>query len=412
MFITKSGRRLGKPLSAKIRITVPKDSLTPEEKAKILKAVGEKLGTTVRVKSVHKAPQVGEDHILPPVKDAELAYYRVFDLKGFYNDLCRFLGIKGLAKAIRQDEFYKPDGLPCTPEELDLLDRFINGNLAISPAIPETLAVRAFLVGRIASELETNGKLVKVAYKNLPTTVEEAMGGYPLTDVERRAIEFGKFYAGEKIMAMQEDTRRLVRQIIVESRQNSVHPRRLAQTLFDRVVDTDANLNRDWQRVAITEANNMASNGFLGTMVDGQYVIWHAHPDACAYCRSQHYKVFKVTDNPPEDYGHLDPGNKKYKEIAKRWETEVWVGKNNYGRSTALKKRTPKGLMNREHHERATVVIPLHPHCRCRWFRFDPEVQFVNDKGRIQFRLREREDEYQKWLKANPQVREFLGKVT
>lgn len=95
-------------------------------------------------------------------------------------------------------------------------------------------------------------------------------------------------------------------------------------------------LNRDWRRVAITEAAFNRANGQLAALALGTRVEWSAAADACPKCRALHGRSFLVVDPNDPDKDPME---------------HVWVGKNPVG------SRPPEAIPS----------IPLHPHCRCLW---------------------------------------------
>ena len=72
---------------------------------------------------------------------------------------------------------------------------------------------------------------------------------------------------GNEIQNIDDQAKRQVVKTILDAKlSNMANPRKLAQTLRDQHFSEDGNLNRDWQRVAISEAANMHSAGFLNSM--------------------------------------------------------------------------------------------------------------------------------------------------
>ena len=128
------------------------------------------------------------------------------------------------------------------------------------------------------------------------------------------------------------------------------------QTLHSDLLDTFGDLNRDWRRIAITEAGNAANVGFLSALTPGKKVRREeAYAGACPFCQSIRGRVLTVVadDQEPKD-----------------WDNEVWLSKSNVGRSASPytrdgSKRSPEELWTLP----AGVV---HPHCRGSWSSVDP----------------------------------------
>lgn len=176
-----------------------------------------------------------------------------------------------------------------------------------------------------------------------PKTPEEAKALLRLRDAEARALEWAVEHLAEHVQALREATRHGVAEALMGAVGRYDSPEAAARQLLDRF----GTLNRDWRRVAITEAAQAHAAGFLAAMV-GQEVEWVAAQDACPYCARYHGQRFMVVspDHPNKDFGR-----------------HLWPGKTNVGRSfhpyTATGKRRGEG-------ELAGPAIPAHPHCRCR----------------------------------------------
>ena len=130
---------------------------------------------------------------------------------------------------------------------------------------------------------------------------------------------------------------------------SAIARRDLQGTLLDQFAD----LNRDWRRIAITEAGEAANQGLVATLKPGTLVKRiEQYRGACPYCKSIDGQVYTVVspDKPDKD-----------------GDTQIWAGKNNYGRSGAARKRTPEGMVDRLPSELWWPVAGLvHPNCRGR----------------------------------------------
>ena len=116
-----------------------------------------------------------------------------------------------------------------------------------------------------------------------------------------------------------------------------------------RLLNGFGQLNRDWRRIALTEAAFAVQNGALASVNpdEGWIATWIAAPNACPYCLAQSKKHLKVVS--PET-------------PSKDGDTMVWVGKNNWGRSAHL--HTKEGMV-RTKLELYWPCCPAHPNCAC-----------------------------------------------
>jgi len=124
--------------------------------------------------------------------------------------------------------------------------------------------------------------------------------------------------------------------------------------LQSTLLDTFGALNRDWRRIAITEAGEVANQAYLGELKSGTQVRRIEHyVGACPFCATLNGQVFTWSDRPLNDsFG---------------W-THVWPGKTNVGRSMSARKQTEVGLVERTEAELWWPAAGVqHPHCRGRW---------------------------------------------
>lgn len=130
-------------------------------------------------------------------------------------------------------------------------------------------------------------------------------------------------------------------------------------TLEQDLLDTAGTLNRDWRRIAITEAGNAAEQGFIASLPPGSRVRREeAYADACPFCESIRGRELTVVrdDHEPKD-----------------WDREVWPSKTNLGRSASPRKRADEGLVLRPPDELWSIPAGLvHPHCRGSWTLIPP----------------------------------------
>lgn len=179
--------------------------------------------------------------------------------------------------------------------------------------------------------------------------------------------------AAEAITQIGEHTKHRIKTIVLNHLQqraggNQGTWKNLEQDLRDEF----AILNRDWRRVAITEAGSIANEVTIAGCKPGTKVRRvEAYQGACPFCASINGRIFTVVDAAdPERDGARD----------------VWVGKNNVGRSASPRKRMGDELVPREAEEMWWPAAGLqHPNCRGHWEvianqKRDPKAQqFVDD---------------------------------
>lgn len=226
------------------------------------------------------------------------------------------------------------------------------------------LTVRAALMGKIqasmaaaadrrrqftADQAEALANLLPTSFRKVP------IGAF--TPVEMKILEIARSHCAEEITAVTEAQRSRMRQFVIEHVQAMLLGQKDAGTndwLRSRLFDTFGTLNRDFRRIAVTEAGEAHSMGFVAAQAVGTKVRRiEAYEGACDWCRSINGKVFRVVapDDPERD-----------------GETDIWVGKTNVGRSASPMKRQGEQLVLRPPEERWWVAAGTqHPHCRGTW---------------------------------------------
>jgi hypothetical protein len=218
------------------------------------------------------------------------------------------------------------------------------------------LAVRAALMGKAQTIVQTIPEAAAArVLEAMPQSYAEArdlFGGQKLFD---SVMEYGSLRACENVQQLSDATRHRMKATVLEavSRQqqgDAYAMSKLQQTLLDDF----ATLNRDWRRIAVTEAGECANQGFIASLPLGSKVkrieIYHG---ACSFCRKINGRVMTVVAaNDPNKNG----------------ETDVWPGKTNIGRSSARRKRVGDELIERTPEELWWVPAgTVHPHCRGIW---------------------------------------------
>lgn len=184
---------------------------------------------------------------------------------------------------------------------------------------------------------------------NVPTSDGKMLELPATTSEEQQAMEFARLHAGSKIQLQDEKMKEGVKQLVMRAVHERWTTRRLSQELFDAF----GTYNRDWRRIALTELSEALTNGYIGSLNDGDRVEGITATNGCKHCRrlidSKVYIVSKVPRwDKPDQY--------------------VWVGKTNYGRTT----------------KDYVACVPLHPHCRCRWQRMSDF--YAMEEGKMKLR--------------------------
>ncbi len=223
----------------------------------------------------------------------------------------------------------------------------------------EYLTVRAAAAAKIkANRTEADGAPVPVdqLLAKVPATFPELLRRASFTTMEVAMLRIAEARAAEAMTVIGEATRHRIKQLVVNHLQARLvrdplaSPKRLERQLFDEF----SILNRDWRRVAITEAGNAAGEGMIGGLAVGSVVRrFEAYDGACEFCRKLNGKTFTV----------VDPGNPD-----KDGWTQVWVGKSNVGRSSSPRKRVGDELVDRTDDEKWWPAAGTqHPNCRGGW---------------------------------------------
>jgi hypothetical protein len=219
----------------------------------------------------------------------------------------------------------------------------------------EWLATKSNLMGRVQANVDkiSAGQADKLLSR-LPSTVAEAYGTFPMTRQQRAAIEFGNARCAEYVVNFSDSARAALRRTIVNWQESVFLGRREPHGLETVLFDQFSAMNRDWRRIAVTEACEMQNQGVVASLPEGAQVKRiEVYATACNWCQSIHGMVFEVVaaDKPDKD------GDK-----------QVWVGKTNVRRSAAPRKRVGGALVEREPAEMFWVAAgSQHPHCRGRW---------------------------------------------
>lgn len=242
-----------------------------------------------------------------------------------------------------------------------LAHRYLPAGAMASEA--EWLAVRSSMMGKVAAHYAAVAVTVAQAdaiLAALPLTVAATVQAFGYAGAAEQILSYARERCCELVVQLSDSTRHRMKTVILDYEQQKIEgaqpPR---ESLTTRLFDEFSALNRDWRRIAVTEAGTNANNGLIASLAEGSRVKRiEQYRGACAFCKKIHGRVMVV----------VPPGKAK-----KDGEHEVWVGKSNVGRSASPRKRVGDELVKREPHEMWWVAAgTIHPHCRGQWIVLNP----------------------------------------
>lgn len=256
------------------------------------------------------------------------------------------------------------------PDQWTIDDHMMSVEYVVQKYLPATelateaewLATRATLMGKVQANLDAKQQAsmtlaqVDRLVSGLPSTVAGAVEAHTLNARQAAALRFGAARAAESVVSLSDGLRHQMRRVIMGHAEAKAlqEPGASLSSLESTLFDKFATLNRDWRRIAVTEAGECQTQGFIASLPVGALVKRiEQYGNACAFCKKIHNREATVVspDDPNKD------GN-----------TQIWVGKNNIGRSASPRKRVDGKLVPREEHELYWLPAGLaHPHCRGRW---------------------------------------------
>lgn len=221
----------------------------------------------------------------------------------------------------------------------------------------EWLATRSSLMGRVQANMEAvNADQADALLMAMPSTVAQAVAVFPMARAQRITMEFAAQRCAENVRNLADDARHRMRVTIADhvAQRELGTPVVGGSSLETKLLDQFGILNRDWRRIAVTEAGEAQTHGYVSSLVPGTKVKRvEQYRNACAFCRKIDGKVVTVVDPAAPD---------------KNWDTQIWPGKTNVGRSASPRKRIGTVFKEREPEEMWTIPAGLvHPHCRGRW---------------------------------------------
>jgi hypothetical protein len=219
----------------------------------------------------------------------------------------------------------------------------------------EWLAVRSTLMGRVQANMDrVTERQADAILAAMPNTVDQAEHQFKLSPVQRAVMEFGRARAAENVTSMTALQRHRVKRIVMRHQEAKAMGDMSGPSLQSDLLDAMGEMNRDWRRIAVTEAGECQNQGYVASLTPGTKVRrLEQYRGACPFCRKIDGKVMEVVDAGAPD---------------KDGETQIWVGKTNVGRSAAPRRRQGGVLIEREPAEMWWVPAGVvHPHCRGSW---------------------------------------------
>lgn len=175
--------------------------------------------------------------------------------------------------------------------------------------------------------------------------------------INRAVIEYGEAHCTQAIQGFTDGVRARIKRVVLEHEKSvRLEGKQPPHSLQTKLFDEFGQFNRDWRRIALTEAGEMANQGFVSSLKPGEKVKrLEQYQGACAFCRKIDGRIATVVSPDKKD---------------KDWENEIWPGKDNVGRSASPYKRVGGQLIKRLDAEMWTLPAGLaHPHCRGVWIR-------------------------------------------
>lgn len=215
------------------------------------------------------------------------------------------------------------------------------------------LSSRAVLMGRVQANME------KLTEKQADVVLAAIPNMEGLTPLQQTVLEFSNARAAENVVSLSDNARHKMRSLIRDHQEGSyLGDRTRGQSLESKLGDAFGDLNRDWRRIALTEAAEAENQAFIASQPHGAKVRRvEMYKGACPFCKKIDGMIFTVVDPSDPD---KDP------------DTQIWVGKTNYGRSASPRRRQGGSLVERQPDEMWQVAAGTqHPNCRGSWV---PEI--------------------------------------
>lgn len=246
--------------------------------------------------------------------------------------------------------------------DFELLVEYLMGRYLPAGALrseAEKFAVHSSIMGRVqALHPDLPKAVANLVVAGLPTTVMVARAQFALPAVAQAVMDYGYLHCAELVTAASDSFRHRLKTIVLDHQAQELFGG-APSSLEQRLLEAEGEANRDWRRIALTEAGDLANQGLVAALEPGERVRrLEAYRGACPFCRKLDGRIFRVVDA-------ADPDRDGQK--------DVWPGKTNEGRSASPMKRGPFGLIERTESELWWPAAGVqHPHCRGQWHREIP----------------------------------------
>lgn len=221
----------------------------------------------------------------------------------------------------------------------------------------EWLAVRSTLMGRVQANMaKVDAHQSDQLFAAMPLTVEEAEKAFTMSPAQRAVLEFARARGAENVVQLAGSVRHSMRRLVARKLEADILGDKSAPpgSLQTQLLDAFGQANRDWRRIALTEAAENQNQGYITSMKPGTKVKrLEQYRNACPFCRKIDGTVMTVVDPRDPD---------------KDGETQIWPGKTNIGRSASPRRRQAGALIERQADELWWIPAGVvHPHCRGSW---------------------------------------------
>lgn len=260
------------------------------------------------------------------------------------------------------------------PEDWSLLvdylaQRYLPPELALQSG--EWMAAKTAVMGKIeAAYPELTYEEATHIAGEIPSSAGPAAVVAQLTPVQIQMLKYGGQRCAENIQALTDNMRHRIKRVILNHQEAEFlgDKAEMAESLQTKLLDEFGTLNRDWRRIAMTEASENSNQGLVSSMPTGSTLRrLEQYKGACAFCRKIDGREFNVVSPANPD---KDPEN------------DVWPGKTNIGRSASPMRRVAGTLVARPVEQMWWPAAGVqHPHCRGRWI----SVRKTNLSGDAEF---------------------------
>ena len=277
------------------------------------------------------------------------------------SEISRLLGLR-MSKAhedapliFKGKIMYNPkSGQPIKVKEWKRLEEAIIKYLHVErDYLQKKMVEDSFFLGSLIQRLDDEQKKINYPLNKFDLT-EPDFTEFNYTDYDMDLMEAYKEGTGIYIQNVSDRARGKIQSIIVEGAKAHRSKGEIYQDLWDSEVD----LNRDWDRVVVTETAMAANNGLLISELrstpeeEDIFMKGISAPDRCPACgRLVDGKVVVLVSEPPDEGDKATVDGKTY--------TAIWPGKSNVGRSA----------------KNYWAGITIHPYCRCSWSRWYLELE-------------------------------------